>query len=461
MALNTTGIFEVDIGHGSASDSLNAGFFAPNGSGAGTDYSIQSPIACTDLVIDGSDNTKVSSSSIGFTLAHQRNGLRITTGTGFTTGLYEIVSVSAGVATLDRACGTAGSTGGTARVGGPLASPGGAMALGTAVGQTVFLRYAASSYDCGSSANAAGGRVNLTTNKPTTFIGYDATRTLTNTDANRPLMRATANSMALVTAPLQSIVRNVRFGRSASETGVTGYTDTGGVSGGIVERCQANSIATGFTHAQGGRISTLCEAVSCTNGFNKTATSSVVFLGDVARNCTTNGFLLSGAYGSLIWCQATECGTGFLFQANYYTVLLCTAYKSANNGFDWSNQYITWIADCLATENGTSSTGYGFAMGVGVDPYSFMRNCAGHGNASGNLDANMTTLAEGFVALSADPFTNAAGLDFSLNSTAGGGALLKGAGWPSTFPGLAGTSYPDIGAYQTAAGSGGTTYFLF
>jgi hypothetical protein len=54
------------------------------------------------------------------------------------------------------------------------------------------------------------------------------------------------------------------------------------------------------------------------------------------------------------------------------------------------------------------------------------------------------------VALTAKPFTNSAGGDFSLNSTAGGGAACKGVGWPGIFPGGTTTGNIDVGAVQSA-----------
>jgi hypothetical protein len=57
----------------------------------------------------------------------------------------------------------------------------------------------------------------------------------------------------------------------------------------------------------------------------------------------------------------------------------------------------------------------------------------------------------GDVTLTVDPFTNAAGDDYTLNNTAGGGAACRGVGYPT---------YLDIGAVQhadPAGGSGGVT----
>lgn len=73
----------------------------------------------TDLVIDASLNTKVTSASRNFVAADVGRILYVSGGTGFTVGYYVVVSVASNAATLDRAVGTTGSTGGT----GSLADP--------------------------------------------------------------------------------------------------------------------------------------------------------------------------------------------------------------------------------------------------------------------------------------------------------------------------------------------------
>ena len=64
---------------------------ANNGGGfvegaTGTDYSQQdaAEIAFTDLVIDGADNTKITSAAHPFSVAHVGNVINVTGGTGFT-----------------------------------------------------------------------------------------------------------------------------------------------------------------------------------------------------------------------------------------------------------------------------------------------------------------------------------------------------------------------------------------
>src|SRR5207244_11903180 len=93
-----------------------------------------------------------------FVAADVGNLIQITAGTGYTTGFYKIVSVASNAATLDRAPGAVGLTGGTWWEGGALASPGQAAAVVNAgVAGTVV--YAASGqYNCTSTANVAGGR---------------------------------------------------------------------------------------------------------------------------------------------------------------------------------------------------------------------------------------------------------------------------------------------------------------
>lgn len=85
----------------------------------------------------------------------------------------------------------------------------------------------------------------------------------------------------------------------------------------------------------------------------------------------------------------------------------------------------------------------------------FNTNNAYRNNTSGPL--NGMTAGTDDVTLTADPFTSAAGGDFSLNNDAGGGAACRAAGYPGAFPGGLTTGYLDIGAAQHQdAGGGGS-----
>ena len=103
--------------------------------------------------------------------------------------------------------------------------------------------------------------------------------------------------------------------------------------------------------------------------------------------------------------------------------------------------------------------GYGVNFG-GLSPsalprYGLIVDNAFRSNTSGNYNLGSLGYSVGVslgdITLTANPFTSAG--VFTLNSTAGGGALLKAAGFPGVTP--AGTGYLDIGALQSQAATGG------
>jgi hypothetical protein len=97
--------------------------------------------------------------------------------------------------------------------------------------------------------------------------------------------------------------------------------------------------------------------------------------------------------------------------------------------------HVTWCFDTVFSNN----TGYGinYSQVAGGAP-AFGHQLVGRSNAYYNNSLgqiNNAANTPGDVTLSADPFTSASGLNFSLNGTAGGGAACKAAGWPTTIPG--------------------------
>lgn len=69
--------------------------------------------AFTDLVVDGTTNTKVTSASYTFVAADAGTDIYISAGSGFTVGSYHVNSVSAGAAILDRSPAAVSTTGGS------------------------------------------------------------------------------------------------------------------------------------------------------------------------------------------------------------------------------------------------------------------------------------------------------------------------------------------------------------
>lgn len=128
-------------------------------------------------------------------------------------------------------------------------------------------------------------------------------------------------------------------------------------------------------------------------------------------------------------------------------------YSNTGDGVKHGNTGISMliVRNSIITDNG----GYGLNSSVAATVLTENYN-AFYNNTSGARN-NVATGANS-VALTGDPFTNAAGDDYTLNNTASAGAACRAAGSPATLPGATGTGYRDIGAFQHQdAGGGGTS----
>lgn len=440
------------------------GAFKPGASG--TDFSQQSAAqyALTGLTTAAADAILLHASSAADMVG---NVIQITSGTNFTVGFYEIVSVVVGVSiTVDRTCTTAAGAAGVGNVGGALLTPG--MVAGARVaGNTVFIKYNASAYILSTATpNISGGPVNDTVDGsdsvPDFWIGYDSTRTTVNTDSNKPLIQVPAAGVTTISVfkvnpsstLCNTIVRNIKID-GQSKTSIRGFESSGGAANVVFENCEAiNCTNNGFSlsSAVGGAVNSLATGCSSSAAFGVSLDRSYA-IGCVARSNTATGFEISSGY-CLNCISASNTGGstdgfsqgGGLVNARLYN---CVAYANGRDGFRMAsgNPRGSTAFNTIAYGNG----GYGF-NGNGFYQQSF---CAGGSNTSGNETGVDRSLS--FVTLTADPFTNAAAGDFSLNNTAGGGALCRAAGFPGVFPGGLTTGYLDIGAVQheDAGGGGG------
>lgn len=107
---------------------------------------------------------------------------------------------------------------------------------------------------------------------------------------------------------------------------------------------------------------------------------------------------------------------------------------------------MTWV-NCIAY--GNSLLGWGQSGSSGqFTANAVMIKCAGGNNTAGNRVAT-PFFDIGFVSLSANPFVDPGNNDFDLNTTSGGGAACRAAGFPGTLLGSPNsTGYADIGAFQ-------------
>jgi len=161
-------------------------------SGSGTDHSQQDAIFATrtDLVIGsaGSED-ELASAGDNFATDDIGNFINITAGTGFTPGRYEILSVAAGVATVDRNAGTADSTSGTGNLGGAITYPTDAVWETMEPGNTVHIANDGTHATVNHDIAQAG-----TTTAPITVIGYNTSRGDNPVGRDRPLLTPGANN---------------------------------------------------------------------------------------------------------------------------------------------------------------------------------------------------------------------------------------------------------------------------
>jgi hypothetical protein len=427
-------------------NSANGGGF--NLAATGTDYSQQnSPqVTYTDLVI-GTTTTQLTSAANPFTSSHVGNIINITGGTGFTAGRYCVNSVSGGVATMDRAVGTASSTGGAGNLGGSVALPSD-ITSNLVGGQTIWVK--AGSYSV--SSQLGGGSPGLT------WAGYNATH---GDNAAQPTITMTANSTVLIQGPVtgqQFVLQNLKLTTTAATPSIAitlgsnsicliknvwvaaGFTNGMSLSNNpFVEDCYIGATTTGSAITGGGIVTlTIRNTVilgSHGAGINLTSGNVAMYNCIVAGGANRGVFFNNWAIisGSTI---AGNAGDGIFLQG-------------ANGGSVLTNPNQLWVESCIIYGN----TGYGVnCPNTGTNPgVTFLRNNAVGSNSSGNYHGLSST---GDVTLTTGPFTSSGTGDYSPNNAAGGGAACKAAGYPGAFVGGTMTGYLDIGAVQSNGGGG-------
>ncbi len=182
MALDAAIVWEIrTTGNQNNSGGFKAG-------ATGTDYSQQDAAedSGTDLACADGDaaSPEITSATHNFVAADVGNTVHITAGTGWTVGWYEIVSVSANAATMDRAVGTDGAKtngtwylGGAFKIGGALDADFFTATTGKVVGNTVHIEYGTYTL---SESIAVGAQINI--------IGYSSTRGDEPTGDTRPTL---------------------------------------------------------------------------------------------------------------------------------------------------------------------------------------------------------------------------------------------------------------------------------
>lgn len=451
-ALPSTIVFEVNQGGNNA----NAGCFNTGSSGSDNTYPTPTVITYTDLVIDATTNTKVTSAGNPFTSSSPGRCLRISSGTGFTTGLYYIVSQAAGVATLDRAVGTTSSTGGNGKSGGALATIS-QLVTDFCSGCSSYVK-ADATYTITAKIN-----INFSNNSLTSFIeGYTSTRG----DNGKPTIQATSGFGDRMfdfnlggTFSFRNFILDVN-----SQSGVTAILTFNAQK---LENIEVKGfVATGF-----GAITFFGNGTICRNCYihdGAAGSSSVVIFSanniNTCMYCTIRN--VSGATaiafemrsGTCLYCivDTMSGATSDAFQtailSNLDLIDHCVVYNVTRDAIRVSSIAApVQITNCIFS---TAVNGINNTSGTTLRAGDFYNDSNFSYNLSGAAVVNLTAGPKS-ASLSVDPFTSASGHDFSINATANGGALIRAAGVPASIAGTTSTGYPDGGAFQHQDSGGG------
>lgn len=435
-----------------AGSATNGGGFKAGASGSDWSQQNSAQYSVTDGVTAGT--TTITSATASFGTDVVGNIMYVQGGTGsITAGWYEITArTNATTITVDRSTGLTSGTGVTLHIGGAISDT--ALVAGAAsAGNTVYVKSGTYSMTS-TSANVAGGRWNFTVAgdgsspyRPLRVIGYGSVR---GDNGTKPLIQASGISSLNMVAfsGANSVIENIDID-GATLSGTTGLLLN--ASNCTVLRCKIERCTTiGLNMASsGGRaiLSSFTGNSGVSVSFNA-ADTGALYCEAYANTASAFQANSSSAQSFMVGCLAysntggSTHGFSSAGAAAQWTCINCTAYANGGTGFrtDVAGASPAQLINCLAVSN--TGPGYGNTTNAPVHLY----NCAGYNNASDTIGATSTN--EGFITLSADPFTAAGSNDFSLNNTSGGGAALKALGFPSLYPRGTTASYPDVGAAQ-------------
>lgn len=426
------------------------------------DYSQQdaAQISFTDMVIGGT-STQFTSVLNPITDAMVGNAINVASGATCTVQTVQIISQSAGTATVDKSLGTAAG-----------------VCSGALGGSRLTVASITALYVAGNSIHIKGGTYTLTTTTAFAVTCTTAASCLVEGFATNhfdagtpPLVTTATNSTTLWSLATTSFtsIKNIKFTNTASTRGacltaITGIPVNLKILNSIFDGCtRALSSTTSpdpFTFARNAVLNTTDTTASITAaGSNQWIVGNVFYNNagyaiDDAASTTTYQFL-----GNMV-----AKGKGMIQDSGTTRTVLVVA-----NG----NTCVDASVDCIRSTESSGSftlqmqdnlfdTVAGKAVNITADttaPQRAMLN--GYNVYYAITGANVNWPSVGFndKFLSVDPLTSHSGsnTDWSVNNTAGGGAVIRGAGWPGSWTGITAVGNVTPGALQVAAGAGGAS----
>ena len=421
--------------------SANNGCFFVTGA-SGMDYSqggatVQATL--TTLSVVNATTTKITVSLTDYTVAagDVGNGYHNTGGSS-TAGWYEITAVDTGANTwtLDRSIGTAGQTV-TGIMGGSCASPTSPANNVATTGNQIYVK--------GDATYTLGAGITLGTSSTADNIlvaGY----TTTHGDGGSATFQATATSIQMLslngTNPDAWVFENfiLDCNSQTGTAGLAGNTGSRKVRNVTVKNCLGTSIRLVSSSAFG----FICERCFVTGQGGSGISFDMATGGEVCIDCAVYnsgtgagvGFSMTGAGGIVIRaiCEGNASATtndcfSITGGANYIDGGMCynagrDCYRTSSGSSIVRNS-IAWTAVgyCFNTTAGSTTT----VLNATEMDYN---GCGGGGTG----DYNNVPAGANDVVLTVDPFTDVSTNDFSLNNTAGGGAVLRSAGYQLPAP---------------------------
>lgn len=466
MAIASTCVWEVRIADGN--DANGGGFNAWRAGATKTEtdnYTYGASAAVipfTDLSIYATTANRIHSAGRDFVAADIGHVIRITAGTGWNIGFYEITTVSGTGATnyalvtgaTNVTTNTSPGGAGSGNLGGALASPG--MAGGAAVSVNSVWIQSGTYVISSTTPNVSTGVVATNTGAAVTksiWEGYQTTRGDLGTPPVFQVAAAGVTSVTVVAvATANSFVRNITVD-GQSKSAITGFYLSDSYSG--LAYCYALSCTVyGIRQAAGAIFCCRASGCSGTAAFGGTAAPNA--FGCEAYDNTVIGFGFTS--GTLAYCLAyRNRGAGVAGFNLGLNLLHCVAYYNEGDGFNLDNANGCFVlADCLAISNGDEGFG---TSAVRSSPH--LINCGGYDNASGNYSTTnlLARSVTGFLTLGGNPFvsvsTSTAGAaNFALNNLSGAGKACRAAGWPGTYASGTTRGYVDVGgAHHLDAGT--------
>jgi hypothetical protein len=441
MALPFNTVWEVRSATGSPT---NGGGFVPGGSG--TDYSQQaSPqYALTNGVTNGSSTINTASASSDMV----NNIVYVAGGTGGITGTWkQVVSQVTGVSiTVDSSSGLTSGTGVTINVGGALNSV--KLANTNATADNMIWATGSETFTSTMSitlSQSGNGQI-----YGYTIQGYGTSRG----DSGQYTITTSTNSIVLITqAGSQFILKNLNLSTTAGTPGDGILLGSAAIYFDVaIDSCTFTGFANGmnvggFSNSAVPVLVSNSKFVSCTSA-GITAASFTRLFACYFKSCGTSGITNSAGFHittnaamangfDAIECTFALCENGITHESTAGNASFvggfchnCNFDTNTNNGYLGGSQgYVSMsFVNNIFYGNGSNAIDGGSNTSLTVIGIQYNNAFGSNGNNRLKFPAGI-----GDIALTANPWNSPSTGDYTLNSTSGGGAAVKGAGYQSTI----------------------------